>query len=115
MGIKAPVTTFQETQFAALRADIAEIRELLRRADIEELRELLRRALPSLQAAPRELLTVAEAAKLALRSERAITRWCRNHHIGTFNRGRWTVDKAQLKTLLIDRFGAARLPPCLRD
>jgi hypothetical protein len=103
MGVKAPVTDFQETQFAALRADIAEIRELLRRA------------LPSLQAAPRERLTVAEAAKLALRSEQAITRWCRNHHIGTFNRGRWTVDKAQLKTLLIDRFGAARLPPGLRD
>ena len=115
MGVKAPVTDFQETQFAALRADIAELRELFQRANIAELRQLLQRALPSLQAAPRERLTVAEAAKFALRSEQAITRWCRDHHIGTFNRGRWTVDKAQLKTLLIDRFGVARLPPGLRD
>jgi chorismate mutase len=103
MSVKAPVTTFHETQFAALRADIAELRELIERI-----------LLPLLQAIPRERLTVAEAAAAALRTEQTITRWCRQDRIGTLVHGRWSVDKAHLKQLMIDRFGASHLPPGLR-
>ena len=62
----------------------------------------------------RDWLTTAEAAALALRSEQAIKRWCRKHHIGTKVHGRWQVDRQQLRQLLIDRYGVAQLPPGLR-
>jgi hypothetical protein len=65
-------------------------------------------------AKPRQWLSTTEAATLALRSEQAITRWCRDHRIGIQVHGRWQVDKQQLKQLLIDRYGVARLPFGLR-
>jgi hypothetical protein len=91
----------------ATRDDIANVR-----ADIASLRSLIEQALTIMP--PRTSLTVAEASVLALRCEQTITGWCRHDHIGTLVRGRWAVDKAQLKNLLIDRYGEARLPPGLR-
>ena len=88
--------------FAALRADIA------------ELRELIVRALPSLRAPPRQRLTVTEAAALALRSEQTITSWCRHHGIGNKVSGRWLIDKSHLKALWIQLYGTSHLPSGLR-
>jgi hypothetical protein len=62
----------------------------------------------------RDWLSTTEAATLALRSEQTISGWCRHHRIGIQVRNRWQVDKQQLKALLIERYGAARLPPGLR-
>jgi hypothetical protein len=80
------------TELAVLRADVGHMRVLLERA---------------LQAVPvRTWLSIEEAAGLAERTEA----------IGTRVRGKWQVDRAGLRRVLLDRYDCdeARLPTALR-
>jgi hypothetical protein len=93
----------------ALRADIAALR-----TDIANLCALIRQV-PVAPPQARQCLTIEEASGTALRSPQTIRAWCRGpYRIGTRVKNRWQVDGAQLRRLLIDRFGEARLPHGLR-
>jgi hypothetical protein len=78
----------------------------------EQLDRIERLLLPA--SAPRQWLTIEEAAALVARSPQAVTGWCRSYHIGTRIRGRWRVDRGHLRRLLVDRFGENHLPAGLR-
>ena len=84
------------------------------RAEIAALRELIEQRLPA-PLAPREWLSVEQAAALALRSPQCIRAWCRDRRIGTKVRGVWQIDRAQMRRLVIERFGEGRLPVPMRN
>jgi hypothetical protein len=106
---RATIVELPAGSTAALRADIAALRE-----DIAGLRAAIERVLP--MSSPRqEWLSVEEASEAALRSPQTIRTWCRGpYRIGTLVKNRWQVDRAQLRRILADRFGEARLPHNLR-
>jgi hypothetical protein len=77
-------------------------------AELDELRRQL------VAAPPRDWSTIAEAAELVGRSTVTIRSWCKRHHIGVFDGGRWNVNREHLRQYYSDRFGASRLPVGLR-
>jgi hypothetical protein len=91
-----------------LRADIAALR-----ADMAGLRSLIEKALQTTPA--RQWLSVEESAKLAEKTEQCVRGWCAVYRIGVQVKGRWQVDRAGLRRVVLDRLDGneSRLPPGL--
>jgi hypothetical protein len=65
---------------------------------IEDLRALVEQMVVQPQPEKLRWVTVAEAARLACRSEAAIRKRCRERGIGVLVDGKWRVDRARLVT-----------------
>jgi hypothetical protein len=84
------------------------------RADVGHMRAMLEKALQAVP--PRTWLTVEEASALADRTPQTVRAWCGTEAIGTMVKGRWQVDRAGLRRVLLDRCDGdeAKLPEGLR-
>lgn len=83
-------------------------------AELAGMRTLLEKALSATPG--RQWLTIEKAAALAGRTPQCIRGWCGTESIGTMVRGKWQVDKAGLRRVLLDRLDGdeTRLPAGLR-
>jgi hypothetical protein len=98
----------RESHRTSLDAVLAELGAL--RADVGHMRTLLEKALHAVP--PRTWLSIEEAAELADRTPQCVRGWCAVEAIGTRVKGRWQVDRAGLRRVMLDRCDGdeARLP-----
>jgi hypothetical protein len=99
---------FDAPTISAVLVEIAALRE-----QFERLAALIEERLPP-EPMGCEWMTVEEASAAALRAPQTITTWCRRFGVGVLTDGRWRVDRAHLRRLMINRHGEGRLPPGLQ-